>query len=104
MVYTLQALHDMNTGIILVTLALAYLKSRTAAYSHLGLAALVLFIISLLPTPIHGTGILGIGVMIFTYAFVYYNWQDKEIRGLALVALLVIMLNVVIGFRLRGLI
>ena len=104
MVYTLQALHDMNTGIILVTLTMAYLKGRTATYPFIGLAALMLFIISLLPTPIHGTGILGIAVILCTYAFVYYNWQHREIRGLALVALLIIMLNIVIGFRLRGII
>ena len=104
MVYTLQALHDMNTGIILVTLTMAYLKGRTATRSNFGLAALVIFIISLLPTPIHGTGILGIAVLLCTYAFVYYNWQHVEIRVLALVALLIIMLNVIIGFRLRGII
>jgi hypothetical protein len=104
MVYTLQALHDMNTGIILATLTMAYLKGRTATRSNLGLAALVMFIISLLPTPLHGTGILGIAVLLCTYAFVYYNWQHVEIRSLALVALIIIMLNVVIGFRLRGII
>jgi len=104
MVYTLQALHDMNTGIILATLTIAYLKGRTATHSNLGLVALVFFIISLLPTPFHGTGILGIAVLLCTYAFVYYNWQHVEIRSLALVALIIIMLNVVIGFRLRGII
>lgn len=102
MVYTLQALHDMNTGIILVALAAAYIKGRTAAHHQIGLAALVLFIINLLPTPFHGTGILGIGVLVFTYAYLYYNWQDAEIRNFTLVALIVLMFNILIGFRLRG--
>lgn len=104
MVYTLQALHDMNTGIILTALAAAYLKGRASSYSYLGLAALVLFIISLLPTPFHGTGIAGIGVLIATYAYLYCNWNEGEIRPFALTALVMIMFNVVIGFRLKGLI
>ncbi len=102
MVYTLQALHDMNTGIILTTLAVAYLKGRTASHPTLGLTALIIFIISLLPTPFHGTGILGIWVIVSTYAYLYYNWEEKDVRNLLVTALLVIMINILLGFRLAG--
>ena len=102
MVYTLQALHDMNTGIILTTLAVAYLKGRTASHPYLGLAAFIMFIISLAPTPFHGTGILGIGVIVLTYAYLFSNWENKEVRYFLVTALLVVMINILIGFRLIG--
>jgi hypothetical protein len=102
MVYTLQALHDLNTGIILTTLAVAYLKGRTASHPYLGLAAIIMFIISLLPTPFHGTGILGIGVIVFIYADLFYNWDNKEMRYFLVTAMFVVMINILIGFRLIG--
>ena len=108
MVYTLGALHDMNTGIILTCLTIAYLKSRSRNIEPaFGLATLAVFIITLLPTPFHGTGIFGIFSLVVTYAYLYKTWgefktKNREIPYLVLSALLFIMMNIIIGQRLIG--
>ena len=70
MVFNLAALHDMNTGIILTTLVIAYLKSRSPGNNaSLGLLTLAVFILSVLPTPLHGTGVWGIAALLTTYGY-----------------------------------
>ena len=98
--FNLAALHDVNTGIILTTLTIAYLKNRQAREA---LAALVIFIISILPTPLHGTGILGIAALLTSYIYLYRIWgKNMEISFLVLAALLVMMANIALGLKLRG--
>ncbi len=98
--FNLAAIHDVDTGIILTTLTIAYLKNRHAPEA---LAALLVFIISVLPTPLHGTGILGIAVLITSYIYLYRIWgKNREISFLILTALLVMMANIAIGLKLRG--
>jgi len=98
--FNLAALHDVNTGIILTTLTIAYLKNRQAPEA---LAALVIFIISILPTPLHGTGILGIAALLTSYIYLYRIWgKNMEISFLVLAALLVMMANIALGLKLRG--
>ena len=104
MVYNLGAIHDVNTGIILTTLVIAYIKSRAGKINeNVGLLALAVFLLSVLPTPIHGTGIWGITALLSTYAYLYRVWgKDREITYLVLTALIFIMLNILLGFKLRG--
>ena len=103
MVFNLAALHDMNTGIILTVLVIAYLKSRSRGYHAVpGLLALSVFILSILPTPLHGTGIWGILALLSTYAYLYKIWGDREVTLLVLTALLLMMVNIVLGFKLKG--
>jgi len=98
--FNLAALHDVNTGIILTTLTIAYFKNRQAPEA---LAALVVFILSILPTPFHGTGILGIAALLTSYIYLYRIWgKNREISFLVLAALLVMMANIALGLKLRG--
>ncbi len=98
--FNLAALHDVNTGIILTTLTIAYLKNRNSIEA---LAALLVFIISILPTPLHGTGILGIAALLASYIYLYRIWGKKrEISFLVLTALLLMMANIALGLKLRG--
>ena len=98
--FNLAALHDVNTGIILTTLTIAYVKNRQAPEA---LAALVVFILSILPTPFHGTGILGIAALLTSYIYLYRIWgKNREISLLVLTALLVMMANIALGMKLRG--
>lgn len=103
MVFNLAALHDVNTGIILTLLVIAYLKSRSLGIrTYPGLLALIVFVISILPTPLHGTGIWGIAALLTAYFYLYRIWGNKEITPLVLTAILFMMANIVLGFRLRG--
>ena len=104
MVFNLAALHDMNTGIILTTLVIAYLKSRSSGNNaFLGLLALAVFILSVLPTPLHGTGVWGIAALLTTYGYLYRIWDiNSEVTFLVLTAILFMMLNILLGFKLRG--
>lgn len=103
MVFNLAALHDVNTGIILATLFIAYLKSRASGrHAGLGLLALLVFIVSILPTPLHGTGIWGIAALLAAYIYLYNIWGDREITVLVTTAVLLMMLNIILGFKLRG--
>ena len=98
--FSLAALHDVNTGIILTTLTIAYIKNRKAPEA---LAALVIFIISILPTPFHGTGIAGIAALLTSYIYLYRIWgKNREISFLVLTALFVMMANIALGLKLRG--
>ncbi len=102
MVFNLAALHDVNTGIILTTLVIAYLKSRSLKHAALGLLALIVFIVSILPTPLHGTGIWGIAALLTSYAYLYKIWGNREITVLVSVSIILMMLNIMLGFKLRG--
>lgn len=104
MVFNLAAVHDVNTGIILTTLIIAFLKTRSLdLHKGLGFLALVVFLLSILPTPIHGTGIWGIAALITTYAFLYRIWEkNREISLLILTAIIFMMANIILGFKLRG--
>ncbi len=102
MVFNLAALHDVNTGIILTTLVIAYLKSRSSKNAALGLLALIVFILSILPTPLHGTGIWGIAALLTAYAYLYKIWGNREITVLVGAAIILMMLNILLGFKLRG--
>ncbi|MFH0904174.1 MAG: hypothetical protein V1854_03175 [Methanobacteriota archaeon] len=98
--FNLAAIHDVNTGIILTTLTIAYLKNR---HSTAGIAALVVFVISILPTPLHGTGVLGIAALLTSYFYFYRIWgKNKEISLLVLCAILLMMANIALGLKLRG--
>jgi len=80
--FNLAAIHDVNTGIILTTLMIAYLKNR---HSQAGLAALAVFVLSILPTPLHGTGVLGIAALLTSYFYLYRIWgKNREISLLIL--------------------
>lgn len=101
--FNLAAIHDVNTGIIMTTLTIAYLKSRKMKDIGIyGLLALVIFLISILPTPLHGKGIWGIVILLTTYIFLYRAWNNKEISVLLLTAILLTMVNIVLGLKLRG--
>lgn len=101
--FNLAAIHDVNTGIIMTTLTIAYLKSRKMKDIGIyGLLALVIFLISILPTPLHGKGIWGIVILLTTYIFLYRAWNNKEISALLLTAILLMMVNIVLGLILRG--
>lgn len=103
MVYNLAALHDVNTGIILTLLIIAYLKSRSPGIpSNPGLLALIVFILSILPTPLHGTGIWGIAALVTTYIFLYKTWGMREVTNLVATAVFLMMLNIILGLKLRG--
>lgn len=103
MVYNLAALHDVNTGIILTALIIAYFKNRQSKHGSIGLIALVIFILSVLPTPFHGTGILGIVALLTTYFYLYLIWGiNREVTALVIASVLLMMLNIVIGLKLRG--
>lgn len=102
--FNLSAIHDVNTGIILTLLIIAYLKCRSLkVHAGLGLLALFAFSISIMPTPIHGTGVWGIVVLLATYAYLYRIWGiDREVGIFVLVALLLMMSNIILGLKLRG--
>lgn len=101
--FNLSAIHDVNTGIILTTLTIAYIKSRKLKDSHLSRhLALAMFILSILPTPVHGTGFWGIATLLTTYVFLYRTWDNKEIAALLVTAVLLMMVNIVLGLKLRG--
>jgi thiol:disulfide interchange protein len=101
--FTLAAIHDVNTGIIMTTITIAYLKSRKMKdIGGYGLLALVIFLLSVFPTPIHGTGIWGIVTLLTTYNFLYRAWDNKEITTLLLIAILLMMVNIALGLKLRG--
>ncbi len=103
MVFNLAAVHDVNTGIILTTLVIAYLKSRSLGFhAGSGLLALVIFILSILPTPLHGTGIWGIAALLTTYIYLYKIWENGELKILVTTAVLLMMLNIILGLKLRG--
>lgn len=98
--FNLAAVHDVNTGIILTTLTIAFLKNRQAPE---GLATLAVFILSVLPTPLHGTGVLGIAALLTTYFYLYRVWgKNREISILVMTALLLMMANIALGLKLRG--
>lgn len=101
--FNLAAIHDVNTGIIMTTLTIAYLKSRKIKDNGFyGLLALVVFLFSIFPTPIHGTGIWGMVTLLMTYIFLYRAWDNKEITALLLTAILFMVVNIVLGLKLRG--
>ncbi|HYN44564.1 MAG TPA: hypothetical protein VER35_01055 [Candidatus Limnocylindrales bacterium] len=101
--FNLSAIHDVNTGIILTTLTIAYIKSRKLEPSHFsGFLALATFILSILPTPLHGTGIWGIATLLTTYIFFIRTWGNKEIALLLLTAVVLMMINIGLGLKLRG--
>lgn len=103
MVFNLAALHDVNTGIILTVLVIAYLKSRSmGVHAGLGLLALIVFIMSILPTPLHGTGVWGISALLTAYVYLYKIWGNREITILVTTAVLLMMLNIILGLKLRG--
>lgn len=103
MVFNLAAVHDVNTGIILTTLVIANIKSRqTGLHQGFGLLALSVFIISILPTPLHGTGIWGIAALITTYTYLYKIWDNRELTILVTAAVLLMMVNILLGLKLRG--
>jgi len=102
MVFNLAALHDMNTGVILTALVIAYLKSRSSKNAYMGLLALIVFILSILPTPLHGTGVWGIAALLTAYAYLYKIRDDKEVTILVSAAIILMMLNILLGFKLRG--
>lgn len=103
MVFNLAALHDVNTGIILTLLVIAYLKSRALGmHTASGLLALMIFIASILPTPLHGTGILGIAALISAYVYLYKIWGEKEMTILVSASVLIMMFNIALGIKLRG--
>lgn len=98
--FNLAAVHDVNTGIILTTLTIAFLKNRQVLE---GFTALAVFILSILPTPLHGTGVAGIAALITTYIYLYRIWgRDREISLLVLAAIIFMMLNIALGLNLRG--
>jgi len=98
--FNLAAIHDVNTGIILTTLMIAYLKNR---HSQAGLAALAVFVLSILPTPLHGTGVLGIAALLTSYFYLYRIWgKNREISLLILCSILFMMANITLGLKLRG--
>lgn len=102
MVFNLAALHDVNTGIILTLLVIACLKSRASKNAIFGLLALIVFVISILPTPLHGTGIWGIASLLAAYVYLYKTWENRELAVLVSTAIMLMMLNIVLGFKLRG--
>lgn len=98
--FNLAAVHDVNTGIILTTLTIAWLKSRDSLE---GLAALAVFVLSILPTPLHGTGIPGIAALLTSYIYLYRVWdRNRESSVLVLTAILFMMTNIALGLKLRG--
>ncbi len=98
--FNLAAVHDVNTGIILTTLTIAFLKNRQMPE---GLAALAVFVLSILPTPLHGTGILGIAALLTSYIYLYRIWnRNREASLLVLTAILFMMINIALGLKLRG--
>lgn len=103
LLFNLAAVHDVNTGIILTTLVIAYLKSRSREiHAGWGLLALVIFILSILPTPLHGTGIWGIAALITTYIYLYKIWGNSELTLLVTTSVLLMMFNILLGLKLRG--
>ena len=101
--FNLSAIHDVNTGIILTTLAIAYFKNIKSEPRELsGHLAFGMFLFSILPTPLHGTGIWGIATLLTTYIFLYRTWGNKEVRSLLLVAVIFMMANIILGLKLRG--
>ena len=108
MVYSLSGFHDLNTGIILTLLTIAFLKSRTQNIQpKLAGATLIVFVVSILPTPFHGTGIFGILTLVFSYTYLYRTWNEfntdnREIPTLVLAALILMMLNILIGLYISG--
>jgi len=101
--FNIGAIHDVNTGIILTTLTIAYIKSRKlGSVGFSGHLALAMFILSIIPTPLHGTGIWGIATLLTTYVFLYRTWENKEIAFLLITAVLLMMVNIVLGLKLRG--
>ncbi len=100
--FNLAAIHDVNTGIILTLLVIAYLKSRSLRYANLGVLALVVFLLSILPTPLHGTGIWGIAALITAYIYLYKTWGNREVANLVATAVFLMMLNIILGLKLRG--
>ena len=101
--FNLSAIHDVNTGIILTTLTIAYFKSmKSGQHEFSGHLAFGMFIFSILPTPLHGTGIWGIATLLTTYIFLNRAWENKEIRTLLLAAMIFMMANVILGLKLRG--
>ena len=101
--FNLSAIHDVNTGIIMTTLTIAYLKSRKMKdIGGYGLLALIIFFLSVLPTPLHGKGIWGIVTLLTSYNFLYRAWNNKEITALLLTAILLMMVNIILGLKLRG--
>lgn len=101
--FNLSAIHDVNTGVIMTTLIISYLKSRKMKdIGVYGLLALVIFFLSILPTPIHGRGIWGIVTLLTTYIFLYRAWGNKETSALLLTAIILMMVNIVLGLKLRG--
>ncbi len=98
--FNLTAVHDVNTGIILTTLMIAFLKNRKAPE---GLAALTVFLLSIFPTPLHGTGVSGIAALLTTYFYLYRIWgKNREISLLVLTAIIFMMFNIALGLKLRG--
>ncbi len=107
-VYSLSGVHDLNTGIILTLLTIAFLKSRARNIQpNLAIATLIIFVVSILPTPFHGTGIFGILTLVFSYTYLHKTWNEfdtknDEIPILVLTALILIMLNILIGLYISG--
>lgn len=104
MAFNLAAIHDINTGIILTLLVIAIIKCYlNRNHAFIGSIVLALFILSILPTPFHGTGILGIIALLTTYIFTYMIWGKKqEVTYYLLAALVIMMVNIVLGLKLRG--
>jgi len=101
--FSLSAIHDINTGIIMTLLTIACLKSRKMKdIGGYGLLALMMFLLSILPTPIHGRGIWGIITLLTTYIFLYNAYDNKEITALLLIAILLMMCNIILGLKLTG--
>ena len=107
-VYSLSGVHDLNTGIILALLTIAFLKSRARNIEPgLATATLLVFVTSILPTPFHGTGVPGILTLVLCYAYLYRTWSEfdtdnREIPVLVLASLMLIILNVLIGLYAAG--
>ncbi|HIH45185.1 MAG TPA: hypothetical protein HA257_09005 [Candidatus Methanoperedenaceae archaeon] len=103
-VYSLEGLHELNSGIILASFAFAFYRSyRAGREPFLAAFALLIFALSILPTPLHGTGVWGIVSLAVTYLYLLRIWgKDTETTMLVLVALGFMMLNIAVGLRLSG--
>lgn len=103
-VYTLEGVHELNSGIILASLVFALYRSyRAGRELRLAALALLIFAVSILPTPLHGTGVWGIVSLAVTYLYLSKIWgKDSETTMLLLVALGFMMLNIIVGLRLSG--
>lgn len=106
MVYDLMGLHDVNSGAVLAFLLVVAIRSKGTGVARVAVPTLAVVGFTMLPLPLHGTPLYGVGAVLAAFGLFYISWGSDELprieQCLSLAVLVLLMGNVVIGLHLSG--